>query len=124
MIEAEARGFAGRIRRILEEPGRRDAGWDQVQVQRDRNDDARTLQELVAAFTSMRNDSLKLVEGLMNTDLGKSCVHEQVGELRVEELLHEWVHHDRNHFRQVQANIQAYVWPAMGNARGFAEVDQ
>src|ERR1700730_15086482 len=38
MLEAEDRGFAGRIRRILEQPGRRDADWNQVEVQRLRND--------------------------------------------------------------------------------------
>jgi hypothetical protein len=92
-----------------------------VQVQKDRNDDRRPLHELVEAFSEMRADSLKLVEGLMNTDLAKSCVHEKVGELRVEDLLHDWVYHDRNHYRQLLANIQAYVWPSMGNARRFED---
>jgi hypothetical protein len=88
-------------------------------VQKDRQDDRRPLRELVAAFSEMRADSLALVEGLMNTDLGKHCVHEKVGELRVEDLLHDWVYHDHNHYRQLLAVIQAYVWPSMGNARRF-----
>ncbi|GAC1334764.1 MAG: hypothetical protein NVSMB17_16860 [Candidatus Dormibacteria bacterium] len=123
MLEAEARGFAGRIRRILESPGLHEAGWDQAQVQRDRNDDSRSLSELLESFSEMREGSLGLVESLMNTDLDKACIHAQVGELHVEDLLHEWVHHDQNHFRQILAIIQAYVWPAMGNGRRFAEVD-
>ena len=36
------------------------------------------------------------------------------------DLIHEWVHHDRNHVRQVLANVQGYVWPAMGNAQKFS----
>jgi hypothetical protein len=38
----------------------------------------------------------------------------------VSDLLHEWVHHDRNHFRQLLANVQAAAWPHMGNARRFS----
>ena len=121
LLEAELRGFAGRIRLILEEPGVKIKGWDQVRIQRERNDDARSLDDLVQAFAEMREDSAKLVEGLMNTDLDKSCEHDFAGTLRIEDLLHEWVYHDANHYRQIQANIQAYVWPSMGNSQRFNE---
>ena len=40
--------------------------------------------------------------------------------LRVDELLGEWVHHDRNHVRQLLAVTQARVWGQMGNARRFS----
>mgnify|MGYP003694044601 CR=1 FL=1 len=46
--------------------------------------------------------------------------HPQVGRLSIADLLAEWVHHDRNHQRQILANIQAYVWPHMGNAQRFS----
>src|SRR3984893_205517 len=69
LLEAERRGFAGRIRQILLEPGIRIKDWDQVQVQKDRNDDARPLEELLTAFAKMRADSVRLVEGLLDTDL-------------------------------------------------------
>jgi hypothetical protein len=121
IIEAEARGFGGRIRQILAEPGLRTKDWDQVQVQKDRNDDSRPLEELRASFVELRQESVKLVNSLMNTDLDKSCEHDFAGTLRVEDLLHEWVHHDANHYRQMQANIQAYVWPSMGNSQRFSQ---
>jgi len=41
----------------------------------------------------------------------------------VRDLLHEWVHHDRNHTKQLLSVVQARVWPSMGNARKFAEID-
>jgi len=41
----------------------------------------------------------------------------------VGDLLHEWVHHDRNHTKQLLSVAQARVWPSMGNARKFAEID-
>jgi len=42
-----------------------------------------------------------------------------VGELTVADLLQEWVFHDRNHLKQILSNVQAYVWPHMGNAQKF-----
>ena len=121
MVEAERRGFAGRIRQILQEPGLRIKDWDQVQVQKDRNDDARPLPELLSEFEEIRADSLSLVEGLTKTDLGKSCEHDFAGTLRIKDLLHEWIHHDLNHYRQIQGNVQDYVWPSMANAQRFSE---
>jgi hypothetical protein len=121
LIEAEGRGFAGRIRQILEEPGLQVNDWDQVQVQKDRNDDARPLEDLVSEFIERRGESVTLVRGLRNTDLDKFCVHDFAGVLRIEDLLHEWLHHDRNHYRQLEANIQAYVWPSMGNSQRFSQ---
>jgi hypothetical protein len=43
-----------------------------------------------------------------------------VARLTVEELLHEWIHHDGNHLRQAYANVQAFVLPSMGNAQRFS----
>ena len=52
-----------------------------------------------------------------------SGIHPAVGPLRVDELLGEWVHHDRNHIRQMLAVTQARVWAQMGNARRFSLED-
>jgi hypothetical protein len=56
-------------------------------------------------------------------DLDRVGLHPEVGELRVRDLLGEWVHHDRNHVRQLLANTQARVWPQMGNAQRFSALD-
>ena len=53
-------------------------------------------------------------------DVARPGPHPTVGLLRVDDLLQEWVHHDGNHLRQILANVQAYVWPAMGNAQRFS----
>ena len=121
IVEAERRGFAGRIREILEAPGVSIRDWDQVAVQRQRGDDRRALADLLAEFNSIRAKSVHLVEGLDESDLQKSCEHDFVGTLRVQDLLHEWIHHDLNHHRQMQANLQAYLWPSMGNAQRFSQ---
>ena len=120
MLEAERRGFNGRIRHILQEQDPALPGWDQQAVARERQDCGRTTLELLREFTDLRADSLRLVTGLQPSDLARGGEHEKVGHLRVADLLHEWVHHDRNHLKQMLTNIQAYVWPNMANAQKFA----
>ena len=68
-------------------------------------------------------DGVALVRGLRRADLARVGLHPEVGELRVDELLGEWVHHDRNHIRQMLAVTQARVWGQMGNARRFSLED-
>ena len=123
LIEAERRGFAGRIRRIVEDaaPGRPASleGWDQVAVAAARRDHLRAGAELAAEFEALRSEGVELVRGLRPADLELAGMHPEVGLLRVDEVLGEWVHHDRNHVRQMLAVSQARVWPQMGNARRF-----
>jgi len=120
LIEAERRGFAGRIRIILGAEAPALEGWDQNAVARERRDCARDLGPLLDEFLALRRDSVGLVAGLRPGDLPRLGRHPKVGDLRVIDLLHEWVHHDRNHLRQIQANVQTFVWPHMGNARRFS----
>ena len=119
LIEAERRGFAGRIRIVLTEDDPALQAWDQAQVARERRDCARDARALLDEFTQLRAESVALVAALRPNDLPRSGRHPNVGVLRVGDLLHEWVHHDRNHLRQILANVQSSVWPHMGNAQRF-----
>jgi hypothetical protein len=128
LIEADQRGFAGRIRTILAAaPGSspRLQTWDPPSVADARRDHLRPPGELTAEFASLRADGVELVRSLRPEHMGRSGVHPEVGLLRVDELLAEWVHHDRNHVRQVLAVTQARLWDQMGNARRFSlqEID-
>jgi hypothetical protein len=123
LIEAERRGFAGRIRIILASDRPTLEGWDQPAVAAARHDCERSPHELVSELRALREESLDLVAKLTPADLLRSGVHPQVGELSVADLLGEWVHHDRNHTRQLLANTQLRVWPQMGNARRFIDLD-
>jgi hypothetical protein len=119
LIETERRGFAGRIRIILGSDTPDLESWDQEEVARARRDHERSWDGLIAEFTGLREDSVALVRGLPEADLPRAGRHPDVGTLRVVDLLHEWVHHDRNHIRQAMANVQAVAWPHMGNAQRF-----
>ena len=120
LIEAEERGFAGRVRTLLAETDPQFRTWDQEAVARERGDCGRDLSGLLAEWTRLREASATLIESLRAADLARSGQHPTVGRLSVSDLLAEWVHHDRNHQRQILANAQAYVWPHMGNARRFS----
>ena len=120
LIEAEQRGFAGRIRSILDGESPQLQAWDQAQVARERRDCERDPVQLLAEFAGLREASVPLVAGLKGSDLQRGGHHPQVGFLRIGDLLHEWVHHDRNHLKQILANVQALVWPHMGNAQRFS----
>jgi len=120
LIEAERRGFAGRIRIILAEETPRLQAWDQDEVARARHDCARDVKTLLDELAELRDDSVALVTGLRRDDLRRAGEHPKVGRLCVADLLQEWVHHDRNHLRQILANVQAWAWPHMGNAQRFS----
>lgn len=119
IIEAEKRGFAGRIRIIL--AGDRPAleAWEQDEVEQQRNDCARVTESVWMELMGLRHDSVQLVRSLRPADLGRSGTHPKAGELRVRWLLHEWVSHDRNHTKQLLSIAQERVWPHMGNAQKF-----
>ena len=86
-----------------------------------RHDCEKSPAQLLAEFEPLRNESLELVRSLQGKQLERGGVHPAVGRLTVNDLLHEWIHHDGNHLRQAYANVQAYVWPSMGNAQRFSK---
>ena len=120
LIESEKRGFFGRITRTLEQDRPFEQPWDQLAVARERKDCERMAMSLYMELMGLRHRSIEMVRALRDDQLDRVCVHGKVGELRVRDLLHEWVHHDRNHTKQLLANVQARVWPHLGNAQGFA----
>ena len=119
LIEAERRGFAGRIRILLARQQPNLETWDPPAVAAARRDCERKPADLLDEFMELRESSLDLVSGLRPEDLSRSGQHVTVGRLAVVDVLHEWVHHDRNHLKQLLSNVQARVWPEMGNASRF-----
>jgi hypothetical protein len=123
VIVTEKNGFAGRIGVILgaDEPDL--PTYDRDGIQKTRDDCARNPKELAQEMLVVRSQSLELVRALRPDQIERGGMHPEVGRLKVGDLLHEWVHHDGNHLRQALANVQAYMWPSMGNARRFSRPD-
>lgn len=97
LIEADRRGFGGRIRGMLVAPDAPLVAWDQSEVARARRDCERDTHALLGELATLRGDGATLVETLQPADLARGAQHPKVGYLRVAEILQEWVHHDRNH---------------------------
>ena len=123
LIEAEQRGFAGRIRAIIAEDEPILEGWIPPAVAAARHDDEADPEDLMGEFIGIRDASLVLVRSLGPSALARIGMHPQVGPVTVGNLIHEWVHHDRAHLAQLLELSQRLVWPAMGNARRFSDPD-
>ena len=119
LIETEERGFAGRIQRMLVQEGYVCQPWDPDQVARDRQDARQAADALLVELAAYRQDSIRFVQALTPADLVRTARHPAVGILSINDLLHEWVHHDRNHIKQIMSNVQAWAWPHMGNSQRF-----
>jgi hypothetical protein len=120
LLESDRRAFGGRIRTIVDLDRPILAGWNPPAVEAGRGDDMRDPAELIAEFLEGREADLAFVATLDDRALARAGMHPKVGELRVGDLLHEWVHHDREHVAQIQAITQALAWAGMGNARKFS----
>lgn len=121
LIEADRRGFAGRIREILAGDQVVLARWDAPVVAAARRDNAADPIELVEMFATQRSEGIALVRSLSAQDLARVGIHPAIGPLRVDEILANWPHHDRNHVRQALAVSQSRLWPQMGATRRFSE---
>ena len=121
LLEAERRGFNGRIRLILTADRPVFQTWDQEGTAAARHDELRDTDELLAEFLAIRADSLDLVRTLRSSDLLRTGLHPVVGELSAGDIAAEWVHHDRNHLKQILSVSQARVWEQMGVARRFVD---
>ncbi|HEX5824319.1 MAG TPA: DinB family protein [Candidatus Limnocylindrales bacterium] len=121
LIEADRRGFGGRIERIRATDGVVEEGWDQLAVAASRRDWERPVAAVIEEFRAGREAGIATVRSLRRDELARHAVHARVGTVTISDLLQEWVFHDRNHIRQLLANAQARVWPTMGGTRGFTD---
>ncbi len=124
IVEADRRGFAGRVRRILAaaEPQALEA-WDQPAVAAARRDCDKPVADLLAEFEATRADSLGVFDELSAGDLDRYGHHPLVGELAIGDVLAEWPFHDRDHLKQMLENTRAWLWPHLGRARLFTELE-
>ncbi len=119
LTEEDKRDFAGRIEAMLDELEPSLKLNDQEEVARVRHDCDKNVRDLLDEFDTVRGSSIALVMKLGGTDLDRGGVHPKIGRIRICELLHEWIYHDLNHLRQIDANVQAFLWDHLGNMQRF-----
>jgi hypothetical protein len=117
LVETEQSAFVDRIRAILAGGEALLPSFDPVGAAHQRRDCDRDVADLLREFASLREASAGFVAGLRADDVGRAGQHDSIGRVAVGDLLHEWVFHDRDHLRQVMANVQRYVWDHLGNTR-------
>ena len=122
IVEAEKRGFAGRIRTtprrgrpVVPGAGTSPPSPPRAATARSRPPPCST------SSCRFAPASVELVRGLAPADLDRSGLHAKVGRISVGTIAAEWVHHDRNHIRQILAIGQSWAWPSMGNDRLFSD---
>jgi hypothetical protein len=120
VIEADRRGFAGRIRLLVSQDEPRLETWDQAAMAAARDDCRREPDALVRELLELRQDGARMLDDLAPWELERGGQHPTVGRLTVGEVMHEWVHHDRAHLKQLVELSQAFAWPNMGNAQLFS----
>lgn len=123
IIETDKNGFAGRIQTILAEDQPQLVAWDIGGTVAQRRDCERDGFELLDELEAQRQENTQFITQLTPEQLVRSGIHPNVGELQVIDLIFEWIHHDRNHVKQIMTNIQDYIWPDLGNAQRFFEPD-
>jgi len=120
LVETERRGFAGRIRILLDHDRPRLETWDPASVAEARRDQEREPGALAAELLAAREAGVLLLEGLSTADLARTGDHPEVGTLTVGDVMHEWVHHDRAHLMQLLRLTQGFAWEHMGATRRFS----
>ena len=69
-----------------------------------------TPSDLAAEFATLRAASLDLLKTLQPSDLARTALHPELGEVTLEQLLQEWGAHDLNHTIQAeQALMQPFI---------------
>jgi hypothetical protein len=119
LIEEDKRDFVGRIRLMLDQDEPRLAVNDQDEVARARNDCAKSLGTLLDEFCTVRSNGASFVGRLKGEELNRRGVHPKIGAISVGNLLNEWIYHDLNHLRQIEANVQRFLWDHLGNMQQF-----
>jgi hypothetical protein len=120
LVEADRRGFTGRVQEILASDRPALEPWDQEAVARSRTDCGRPADQVLEEFAEARREAFTLLDDLTEADLRRVGIHAEVGELRIGDIVHEWPYHDRDHLRQILENTRIIMWRDMGNARQFS----
>jgi len=82
----------------------------------------RSLEDLLATLERARQEHADWLGSLTPADLARSGQHDEVGEIYVVDLVHQWAAHDLSHLRQIGVRLQQHLAPRMGATRAFYDV--
>lgn len=75
--------------------------------------------ELLAAWRTARAENLAYLRALTPEQLAHGGAHPTYGRISAREHIVEWAYHDLEHMRQLQATLEARLYPAIGGFRAL-----
>jgi hypothetical protein len=122
LLDVEDTAFLERISRMLNEERPAIAAIDPPARLAAGDYAARSAGELLDELERRRTDDLGWLRGLDTEQLRRAGLHQEVGEIFVLDIAHQWAAHDMDHLRQVALMLQQHLAPLMGATRGFYDV--
>lgn len=75
---------------------------------------AMTPAETLSAWRAARERNLDFLRSLTPEQLARSGIHPLYGPITAREHIIEWAYHDLDHLRQLQATVEASIYPEIG----------
>ncbi len=107
LLHVETAVIPARVRQMLEEDGAALVNPPEPAA-------PGTPKETLQAWREARQANLTFLRGRTSTELARSGIHPRYGRISAREHIIEWAYHDLDHLRQLQATIEAYLYPAIG----------
>lgn len=112
MLHVETAVIPARVRQMLAEDG----------APMPRSEEAATPdtpEETLRAWQVARDANLTFLRGLAPEQLERGGIHPRYGRITAREHIIEWAYHDLEHLRQLQATIEARLYPDIGGFQGL-----
>ena len=77
------------------------------------------LKDLAAEFARLRAETMPVLARITPTDLGRTAIHGELGEVSLENMLNEWSGHDLMHLVQAERALMQPFIPASGPWRSY-----
>lgn len=78
-----------------------------------------TPEETLRAWQAARAANLDFLRTFAPDQLGRAGIHPRLGRITAREHIVEWAYHDLEHLRQMQATIEAALYPDIGGFHGL-----
>ena len=122
LLDVEGIAFVERINRMLNQARPAIATIDPPARLAAGGYATRSLADLLDELERRRSQDLDWLRGLTAEQLRRPGLHQEVGEIFVSDIAHQWAAHDMAHLRQLAMLLQQQLAPLMGATRGFYDV--
>jgi len=116
LIAADRVAFADRIEQMLTQDHPNLSRFDVHQLARERQDQLRSLADLLTELADRRQQYVLLVRSLTPAQMARTGHHVRHGDFRVSDFVYEWAYHDHAHLQQIMEILKRSIWPRFSPA--------